>query len=415
MKPVVGVVVPYGFDRSIFPPLSSRYRFVFFRVRLTVPAKERVEQIVGWLESRGVVVEGVLGVSDSASVLASLVANRLGLPGCSIEAMLRGQHKGVFLTLAGKVHAGQRSFVQVEVGGACPYPWPVFIRPVRGYYSKLSALIASEDEWRAFWERVESSRAKHRAQDGWYRHVYRRWGGDLPSLDAFVVEPAVSRVKLYTLEGWVDALGVGVVGVTESVMYDNGVSFRRFDFPADLTPAIINRVKALVQELVVCLGLAMTGFNVEFFVSADEQITLIEINTRMAQQFMPLYVRAVGKNYLEALVQLSMGEAIDYRLAGDRRVSCVIARYWQDGLVRRYLTDGEFSELRALGVYEVRYMVPVGERLSRVVQDVYSFRFASVYVEVTSDEQLARAEDTIREVLGRCIGSPPATLRLQGG
>ena len=82
------------------------------------------------------------------------------------------------------------------------------------------------------------------------------------------------------------------IGVTDSVMHPNGISFLRFEYPSALPLETRERLGAIAEELMPAFGFDGSLFNIEFFVASDGTAKIVEVNGRMASQFAPL-VRAV--------------------------------------------------------------------------------------------------------------------------
>ena len=98
--------------------------------------------------------------------------------------------------------------------------------------------------------------------------------------------------RLVTFEGSMHAGAMTPIGVTDSVLHPNGISFVRFDYPSELSEGVCRRLSAIAETLMPALGFDDSLFNIEFFVRGDGTAKIVEVNGRMASQFAPL-VRAV--------------------------------------------------------------------------------------------------------------------------
>jgi hypothetical protein len=122
-----------------------------------------------------------------------------------------------------------------------------------------------------------------------------------------------------TVEGFVCGGQVTVTGIVDSVMFPGTISFRRFDYPSRLAPAVQARMTEIVHRVVRHVGLDDSLFNVELFHDpATGRVTIIEINPRMVGQFADLREMVDGTNTYEVLLAVAAGEPPALRRAAGR-------------------------------------------------------------------------------------------------
>ena len=95
-------------------------------------------------------IDGVFSASDyPGAIVAAAIATRLGLHGAKPEAVLRASHKYYSRRSQREVapEAVPR-FALVRPGGGArlPFPFPVFVKPVKGSYSVLARRVHKPSE-----------------------------------------------------------------------------------------------------------------------------------------------------------------------------------------------------------------------------------------------------------------------------
>jgi hypothetical protein len=265
--------------------------------------------------------DGVVGTKDRSALLAAQLAERRGLPGPSPQAIVSCQHKPTSRAIQQRV-APEATPRFVPLDGPPPFPPPWWVKPVVGRLSQEARLVGSEAELAELAEAPD------------YRDEYADLAG-LPEDDVrgFLVEELVTGQEV-TLEGFVHAGRVTVIGVTDSVKYEGTNSFERFEYPSALPRQRLDELGELAAALVPAHGLDACFFNIEFFVPDDGRAQIVELNPRIASQFSPLVEAVHGRPTYDALFALACGAdpAWDGSNPNGVAVSYVV-RVFEDALV----------------------------------------------------------------------------------
>ena len=335
------------------------------------------ERFVAALSARP--VDGVVGTKDRSALLASLLAERLGLPGPTPQALLACQHKPTSRRLQ-RLAAPEAvpRFAHVRRGEpaqALPLSPPVFVKPVVGRLSENARRLASAAELAALEE------------DGYplrYARIAALAGLPESAAHGFLVEELLEGMEV-TLEGYVHRGVVTTVGVTDSVKYPGTNSFEAFVYPSSLPPARTAELEAIAERVMPALGFDGGFFNMELFVPPEGEggPWLIEVNGRIASQFAPL-VRAVhGRSTYEALFRLACGDDPAWRVGpGEGVAVSYCLRVFADAFVVQVPEPEPDLEI----------LVGAGRRLSEQgTNDADSYRLA-IFHEAgrTREEALAR-------------------------
>lgn len=258
-------------------------------------------------------IDGVFSSSDyPGATVAAALGNALGLPSSPVQALLGAAHKFA----ARRVHAAAvpeatPRFAELDPDAIVdpPFGYPCFVKPVKGAFSMFARRIDSPEELRAYLgsPTIREYRTYFLAI---YQRLLRHFAPELPSGDHFVAEELV-RGTLVTVEGFVTARGVELLGIVDSVQHPATGSFVRFDLPSALPANVQERMADIARRLAPALGLRHGMFNIEMMHDASrDTVHVIEVNPRMCGQFADLYAKVDGpRNHGHLLaLQLAIGE-----------------------------------------------------------------------------------------------------------
>ncbi len=326
MRPLIVVLFAQEYDELGLAPLieaHAQYEFVREGFDLfTFPENARlvwfnVERFVAKLARRyrDREVAAVLSTHEQFGALAaSLLAQRLNLPGTSLQSLLTAQHK----FLARQIHSralpeavppfcGFR--YDADVSKAITIDYPIFVKPVKAAFSVLAKRCPDEAALRAhlkfrLWEKFIIKRLT------WpFRRVSRLHLDCEIDADCFIAEGCVDNALQVCVDGYAHNGEVHILGTVDSVMYPGTQSFMRFEYPSQLSAAHVDRLQSVARRAVETIGFSHGLFNVElFFDPATERITIIEINPRMAGQFSDLYERVDGMSLWALELELALGK-----------------------------------------------------------------------------------------------------------
>ena len=351
-----------------------------------------VERLVADPRTRD--VDGAFGSSDASAHLAVRLAALRGLPGPSPDAFMRCHDKLESRRLQRDAvpHATPRFFPldpSAPLPDPLPLPFPLFVKPVSAHLSQLAFPVHDRRE-------LETALGAARAQ----LDRVAAFDEDLEgrSFHLMLVEELLEG-RLVTFEGFMRAGKMTAIGVTDSVLHPNGISFVRFDYPSAVPSSVSDRLRKIAEVLMLALGFDGSLFNIEFFVEADGTARIVEVNGRMASQFAPL-VRAVhGISTYRVQLELVTGGSPDVPEAKPDVVasSFVLRRYIQDAVVESVPDPNAVVE-RFPGS-RVELLVRPGQRLSENEDDSASHRLAVVAMSGLDRASLLRDWEEAQELL----------------
>lgn len=344
------------------------------------PAKtysDQMDEILTiWYSSRNS-PQGVLGITDEPSLLAALLAQRLGLPGNNPTTIYRIQHKALFTTFMSQYSPYVPETYIINSPSDIPQhmTYPAFLRPVKGSLSMHAYRINSPDDLAILLPEVF---AQQRPLLSWTEQFEQEFAGKTdPSIRSFLMQPYLDYPQ-FTVDGYVYGNDISVLGITSSVYTSDRTSFARFDYPSEIAPSVKKELIALLNELLPNLGYKNSGFNMEFFITHDNHIIVIELNTRLSVQFVPLMREQYNHTNIYAMARISMGLKPDMKIIHPMKYasSCVL-RTNTDKYVYAVPPEAQIQTLITQGyITNIRILVTPGSRLSDYEQDSYSYRYA---------------------------------------
>ncbi len=292
-----------GFDLFSFP---SNAKLVFFDMERMVNQLAAKARAAGW--------QAVVSSHEQFGALtAALLAERMGWPGTSVNAVLACQHKLYARQVLNRICPEASVPAQVldaEYGAPIPagLHYPAFVKPIKAAFSVLAKQVASQQELHqhtrfGVWELWV---IRHLVEP-FERVFQKRMPGHI-SAHRLMLEESVNAQQ-FNLDGFVWKGQASMLGVVDAIMYPGTQAFMRWDYPSRLSTPIQQRALFYAQKFLSEIGFDHGLFNMEFFYDeASDKLTIIEFNPRMASQFSDLYQRVDGINLHAMALALAQGQ-----------------------------------------------------------------------------------------------------------
>ncbi len=383
------------------------------------PASSHIEfdQLLRMAEERlyqfGGTVDAIISYWDfPSSALVPMLQKEFGLPGPSLEAVAKCQHKYWSRRVQREVLPDLvPRFTAVDPFEDDPLsridlPYPFWIKPIKAHSSYLGFEIADEADFRVALPIIRDNIADFAdAFDEFLKRVdappdIARIGGYL-----CIAEEIISAGEQCTLEGYATEDEIAVYGIVDSVREgERQSSFARYQYPSRLPDDVQTRMKDAACRLVEHIGYRNAPFNVEFFWDeATDHIWLLEINARISKSHSPLFKLVDGETHQKVAIDLALGRKPAmprgqgyYRLAGK-----FMMRVFDDGMVTRVPGPDDFARVRAaFPEVMIRLMVEEGQRLSHLLyQDSYSFEIAEIFLGADTEDALLEKYERVCSLL----------------
>ena len=291
-----------GFDLFSFP---SNARLAWFDMQRFVDGLARKAQRLGW---RAVVSNH----EQFGALAAALLAERMGWPGTSVEAVLACQHKLHAREVLQKVcPEANLKFSALDCAYGEPVPpglhYPLFVKPIKAAFSVLAATVNNQTQLQAHtrfgpWELWV---IRHLVEP--FERIASQRLPQAGTAHRLLLEEPVRGLQ-YNMDGYVFDGALREIGIVQAVMYPGTEAFMRFDYPCALARSVHEQAMEVARKFLGAIGFTHGMFNMEFFHDPTTgKLTVIEFNPRMAPQFSDLYRRVDGIDLHRMALELAWG------------------------------------------------------------------------------------------------------------
>jgi hypothetical protein len=376
-----------------FHPLLSYEEIYGEEIRL----RELLDKAQRELESFAGRVDAIIGFWDfPVSTMLPILRARIGLPGASVEEVVKCEHKYWSRLEQQKVIDEYPRFGLVDPehdqGPPDGVSYPLWVKPVKSFASMLAFGVTDQEEFRSALAQIRADNWVSEPFEALLEYV------DLPPEIAAVggqaclAEEAITGQQV-TLEGYRFRGEVHIYGVVDSVRYENSPSFLRYQYPSSLPTEVSLRMAEIARKVIMGVGLEGTPFNIEFFWEPESDvIKLLEVNPRHSQSHAELFEQVDGTSSHQVMLRLALNRDPELpRRQGPYAVAAKwFLRRFSDGIVRHPPTAEEIERVqREIPGVSVEVSVQAGDRLSELHrQDSYSYRLASVWIGAADEAEL---------------------------
>ena len=345
-------------------------------------------------------IAGLLYSKDyPASFFGPLLSRRLGLPGPDPESIMLCHNKYYSRQIQKKhvPHAVPEFFLINS--DELMIDFPFFVKPVKSCFSIGARSVINQQE---LCQALNDPQVDFKKFKPFTREFEQLMGQ--PSYGDFYLGEGILEGVQCTLEGFVHNGSTHILGIIDSVMFPNMISFKRFEYPSRLPASAQEDMYQITEKLIAGLSLDNSFFNIEFMYNpATKKSFIIEINPRLCSQFADFYQKVDGKNSYELLFDLVTGKSPSFcKQAGQYQVaaSCIL-RTFQNQRVARVPSKDDVARLQDL-FPDSRFeqCCIEGKQLSQVRQDGQSFLYGLIHLGAQDWQELYNSFEQARNILG---------------
>ncbi|MFP4166229.1 MAG: ATP-grasp domain-containing protein [Opitutales bacterium] len=354
------------------------------------------------------------------TVLVPVLAERFGLPGPSLESVLKCENKYWSRLEQQKAIPDNIPLFRVfdpndeqayEKIDLLP---PFWIKPIKSFRSYLAYQINGAGQ---FHDVMPYCREKGPEITGPFIELMQAHGmpPEISEMnETFIAESSISGFQC-TLEGYSYQGRVAVYGIVDSIREPDSSSFSRYEYPTCLPLEIQHRLIDTARLAVQQIGYDHGPFNVEFFYEqSGDQIWLLEINPRISESHAELFEKVNGISHQAVMLDLALGRKpapLEFR--GDFNVAAkFMLRAFERGTVTG-IPDAE--ALRKLEELQpgtrVKPLIEPGQELEDLErQDMYSFEIANLFIGGRDRHELLEKHHEALKLARFEIGKEPTNI-----
>ncbi|MGF1452111.1 MAG: acetyl-CoA carboxylase biotin carboxylase subunit family protein [Opitutales bacterium] len=341
-----------------------------------------------------------------ATLLQAVLLRERGLPGPSLEALLKCEHKYWMRSEqreAGETDADFALINPFSGQAQPPLPFPFWLKPVKSCDSMLAFKIKSEADFESALAEVRKSLPP--LADS-FNQVLRR--AKLPPEIAeangqhCLAESQLSGSQ-HTVSGYIHQGRARTYAVVDSHDYPDSSSFLCYQYPSSLSEELQAQIRQRAERLAERIGLSQTAFNVEFFVDqASGTSGVLEINPRISQSHSKVFELVDGTSNEHLLIELALGNTpeMPHREGHYPCAAKYYLRKFEDAVVTRIPRHEELSVIERHYDARIRVIPMAGQRLSELPQnDSESYVLAEIFIGAEDSERLQSKFEQLSEEL----------------
>ena len=359
--------------------------------------RRSIEQIRSFKRTTGQPVDAICGYHDfPVSTMLPLICKEFGTRSPSLESLLKCEHK-YWSRLEQKKSIPEHipAFYPFDpfdedIFKSIPIACPFWIKPIKSSGSFLGFRITSEEEFKGAIPQIREQIGLISDPFGYVMEQV-----DLPREVAqvrshFCMAESIIGGRQCTLEGYALHGRIECTGIVDSIRYENGVSFFRYEYPSTLPFKIQERMIRITEKVISHIGFEDSAFNIEYFWDRGrDKIWLLEINTRVSQSHSDIFEKVDGASNQAITVDVALGRdpEFPYQRGDFPRAAKFFWRVFKNGIVRAVPSQQEIDRVkRDIPGVEIKPQVSPGMRLDELLeQDSYSY--AICYLFIGGDDQ----------------------------
>ncbi len=326
MKKIL-VLFPKDWDRLLFAQPKYRASYLFYYEGFDLFRFPENARLIGFdilrfverlaAKYRRIGLDGIVSNNEQFGALAaSLLAERLGLPGLHPATVITAQHKFYARErLKARVPALMPDYAvfpySIEREADVPLPFPFFVKPVKATYSVLARRVDTFADLQRHltFNLLETFIIKRLVKP--FNDVMRARADFRVDAHHLIAESLLEGRQV-SVEGLVQHGEIHVLGIVDALMYPGTQAFLRWEYPSRLPADIQSHAIAAAKRIIEAMEYNHGFFNVELIIdTATSDIKLVEINPRMASQFSDLYDKVDRLDLHGIELQLSCAEKPD--------------------------------------------------------------------------------------------------------
>ncbi len=365
------------------------------------PIDSLLKKAIKRIESFDGNVDAIIAYWDyPATLLASILTEKYGLPGVPVESILKCEHKYLSRIEQKKVIPDNIPIFEVfdpfnddYMSGITIIP-PYWIKPIKSFSSFLAYRINSDLDFIDAREEIRRHIGQVAEPFEDFIQQYNMPKELTVNKGKTCIAESLLSGSMCTLEGYVYNNEVYFYGIVDSIRETDSSSFSRYEYPSKLPEDVQKNIEKIAEKVIRHIGYNNNTFNIEFFYNqTSKKITLLEINPRHSQSHAFLFEKVDGVANHKIQVELALGKKPELPEKGSgkyKKAAKFMTRTFEDGFITKV---PNYRELRKLSKEHkdvlIKLLVKEGTSLSQLnYQDSYSYELANIYIPAMDENDL---------------------------
>ncbi|MCF7914988.1 MAG: hypothetical protein K9L66_07480, partial [Spirochaetaceae bacterium] len=354
--------------------------------------RRSIEQIREFQKRTSQSVDAICGYNDfPVSTMLPIICREFGTRSPSLESLMKCEHKYWSrveqqksipehippFTAFDPFDENALDKIQLD--------YPFWIKPIKSSGSFLGFRIENENE---FLEAVPLIREQIGLISDPFGYVLEqlqlpaeiRWVQPHYCMAEGIIGGRQCTLEGYVLNGWIES-----TGIVDSIRYENGISFFRYEYPSSLPYKIQERMIRITEKILSSIGFDNSAFNIEYYWDRGrDKIWLLEINTRVSESHSDIFEKVDGASNQSITVDVALGRdpEFPYQKGEFPRAAKFFWRVFENGVVKAVPTEEEIQRVeREIPGTVIRPQVSPGMRLNELLeQDSYSYAICYLFI-----------------------------------
>lgn len=367
-----------------------------------IPVRDTLQKAQRILRDFPGSIDAIVGYWDfPVSTILPLLRKPYGLPGATLEATLKCEHKYWSRLLQKAVLPDMvPAFAEVnpfdtDANEGIPLEYPFWLKPVKSVASHLGFRIHDAQELEDSLSIIRNKIGRL-AEPFNYILAQAHLPPEIATIDGnhCIAEGIISDGEQCTLEGYVYNKAVHVYGVVDSIREGKHRScFGRYQYPSMLPASVQQRMIDATVKLFTYLGYDNSPFNIEYYWNPnDDKIWLLEINTRISKSHCLLFKMVDGEFHHAVMIDVALGNkpVFPHREGHCKMAAKFMLRVYDDGVVKCVPGADDIEHVKErFADTEILLHVKPGMKLGHLPdQDSYSFEIAEIFIGGDSEQEL---------------------------
>jgi biotin carboxylase len=377
------------------------------------PVKQLYDAAIEKLNQFPGSIDAIVGYWDfPVSTMLPLLRQPYHLPSPSFEAVLKCEHKYWSRLEQSRVipefipdYCAVDPFAD-DYRQQISVAYPFWIKPVKAASSHLGFKVTNDKELDHVIKLIRENIFRF-ARPFNYLLQFAELPDEIAAIDGHhcIVESIISRGRQCTLEGYVYNGKVNVYGVVDSIREGkHRSSFSRYQYPSTIPQRIQQKMIAVTERFLKHIAFDNGPFNIEYYwESGNDNIWLLEINTRISKSHCPLFRDVDGASHQKVMLETALGVQPDFphRQGKYKAAAKFMWRAHKDAVVKRVPTPAELHAIHErFPSAEIQLHIEEGMQLSSLAdQDSYSYEIAVIFLGGNSQKELLSKYRDLQQAL----------------